>query len=87
MAATGGKFTFSVDDAFELKDIKDFGRGNALQALNYVIEKYQCEIEPDNRYSHQEAGWNGSWPSLPVEEEYHKHQFQRQFPSACNTLV
>jgi len=47
-AATGGKFTFSVDDSFDLKDIKDFGRGNCLQALNQVIEAYGCEIDPDN---------------------------------------
>jgi phage minor structural protein len=47
-AATGGKFTFAVDDTFELKDIKDFGRGNCLQALNFIVEKYGCEIDPDN---------------------------------------
>lgn len=50
--ATGGKFTFSVDDTFDLKDIKDFGRGNCLQALNFVVEKYGCEVEPDNFVIH-----------------------------------
>ncbi|WP_391574785.1 prophage endopeptidase tail family protein [Cohnella sp.] len=47
-AATGGKFTFSIDDTFDKKDVKDFGRGNCLQALNQVIELYGCEIEPNN---------------------------------------
>ncbi|WP_018755211.1 phage tail spike protein [Paenibacillus terrigena] len=47
-AATGGKFTFSVDDTFTLHDVKDWGRGNALQALNDVIKMYECEVEPDN---------------------------------------
>lgn len=51
-AASGGKFTFSIDDTFELKDVKDFGRGNCLQALNKVIEAYDCEIEPDNFVIH-----------------------------------
>jgi phage minor structural protein len=47
-SATGGKFTFSVDDTFDLKDVKDFGRGNCLEALNKVIEIYGGEIEPNN---------------------------------------
>ncbi|OMF37425.1 hypothetical protein BK133_05055 [Paenibacillus sp. FSL H8-0548] len=51
-AATGGKFTFSLDDDFDLKDVKDFGQGNCLQALNKVIEIYGCEIEPDNFVIH-----------------------------------
>jgi phage minor structural protein len=51
-AATGGKFTFSLDDSFDLKDVKDFGRGNCLQALNKVIELYGCEIEPENFVIH-----------------------------------
>lgn len=51
-AATGGKFTFSVDDTFDLKDVKDFGRGNCLEALNKVIELYGCEINPDNFVIH-----------------------------------
>ncbi|KIL35179.1 hypothetical protein SD71_16280 [Cohnella kolymensis] len=51
-AATNGKFSFSVDDKFDLQDIKDFGRGNCLQALNYVVEKYGCEVEPDNFVIH-----------------------------------
>nr|WP_138756540.1 phage tail protein [Paenibacillus sinopodophylli] len=51
-AATGGKFTFSLDDTFDLQDVKDFGRGNCLQALNKVIEIYGCEIEPDNFVIH-----------------------------------
>lgn len=51
-AATNGKFTFLVEDSFDLKDIKDFGRGNVLQALNFVVEKYGCEIDPDNFVIH-----------------------------------
>ncbi|PWW06340.1 phage minor structural protein [Paenibacillus cellulosilyticus] len=51
-AATGGKFTFSLDDSFDLKDIKDFGQGNTLEALNFVLDKYEAEIEPDNFVIH-----------------------------------
>lgn len=47
-AATNGKFRFSIDDTFDLFDVKDWGRGNALQALNDVIKMYRCEVEPDN---------------------------------------
>ncbi|MEC0169711.1 phage tail spike protein [Paenibacillus graminis] len=51
-AATGGRFTFSIDDTFDLYDVKDFGQGNCLQALNKIIEMYGCEIEPDNFVIH-----------------------------------
>ncbi|WP_099521316.1 prophage endopeptidase tail family protein [Paenibacillus sp. BIHB 4019] len=51
-AATNGKFTFNVDPGFDLKDVKDFGRGNTLEALNYVSDKYGAEIEPDNFVIH-----------------------------------
>nr|WP_042141096.1 phage tail spike protein [Paenibacillus sp. FSL P4-0081] len=51
-AATGGRFTFSIDDTFDLSDVKDFGQGNCLQALNKVIEMYGCEIEADNFVIH-----------------------------------
>ncbi|MCY9760435.1 phage tail protein [Paenibacillus alvei] len=47
-AATGGKFRFSIDDTFDLFDVKDWGRGNALQALNDVIKMYRVEVDPDN---------------------------------------
>lgn len=47
-AATNGKFRFSIDDSFPLYDVKDWGRGNALQALNEVIKMYKCEVNPDN---------------------------------------
>ncbi|AWB45265.1 hypothetical protein DCC85_14220 [Paenibacillus sp. CAA11] len=46
--ATGGRFTFSIDDTFDLVDVKDFGRGTCLQALNSVVEMYGAEVEPDN---------------------------------------
>lgn len=44
-AATGGQFTFSIDDTIDLCVVKDFGQGNCLQALSKVIEMYGCEIE------------------------------------------
>lgn len=47
-AATNEKFRFSIDDTFDLYDVKDWGRGNALQALNDVIKMYKCEVDPDN---------------------------------------
>jgi len=47
-AATGGRFTISVDDTFDLADIKDFGNGNCLEALNAIISIYGAEVEPDN---------------------------------------
>lgn len=50
--ATGGRFTFSIDDTFNLVDVKDFGQGNCLVALNKVIELYGCEIDPDNFVIH-----------------------------------
>ncbi|OME05100.1 phage tail protein, partial [Paenibacillus odorifer] len=50
--ATGGRFTFSIDDTFDLHDVKDFGQGNCLQALNKIVEMYGCEIEPDNFVIH-----------------------------------
>jgi hypothetical protein len=54
-AATGGKFIFSIDSAFDLADIKDFGRGNAMQALVYVINTYGCEVDPNNFIIHLKA--------------------------------
>ncbi|QUL57579.1 phage tail protein [Paenibacillus tritici] len=51
-AATGGRFTFSIDDTFDLCDVKDFGQGNCLQALNKVVEMYGCEVEADNFVIH-----------------------------------
>jgi phage minor structural protein len=50
--ATGGRFTFSIDDTFDLHDVEDFGQGNCLQALNKIVEMYGCEIEPDNFVIH-----------------------------------
>lgn len=47
-AATGGRFTISVDDTFDLADVRDFGRGNCLEALNSVLTLYDAEVEPDN---------------------------------------
>ncbi|WP_127580809.1 phage tail protein [Paenibacillus koleovorans] len=50
--ATSGVFTFSIDSTFDPKDIKDFGRGNALQALNFVVSTFGCEVDPDNFVIH-----------------------------------
>ncbi|AIQ13625.1 phage tail protein [Paenibacillus durus] len=47
-SVTGGRFVFSVDDTFDLVDVKDFGRGNCLEALNYVINAFGAEVDPDN---------------------------------------
>lgn len=47
-AATGGRFSISVDDTFDLADVKAFGGGNCLEALNAVINLYGAEVEPDN---------------------------------------
>ncbi len=51
-AATNGKFTFSIDSVFDVKDIKDWGRGNTLQALNQLITIYGCEVDADNFIIH-----------------------------------
>ncbi|MEK5374199.1 hypothetical protein BK143_09375 [Paenibacillus peoriae] len=46
--ATGGRFKFVIHDTFDLHDVKDFGRGTCLEALNKIIQLYECEVEPDN---------------------------------------
>lgn len=51
-AWTGGRFTFQVHDTFDLWDIKDFGRTNALAALNQVVNLFGAEIRPDNFVIH-----------------------------------
>lgn len=51
-AATGGRFKFQIHDTFDLHDVKDWGRGDCLQALNDVIKMYECEVEPDNFVIH-----------------------------------
>ncbi|WP_379161390.1 phage tail protein [Paenibacillus sp. sgz5001063] len=48
VAATGGIFSISVDDTFDLADVKAFGGGNCLEALNAVIDIYGAEVDPDN---------------------------------------
>ncbi|WP_438432342.1 phage tail protein [Gorillibacterium sp. sgz500922] len=50
--ATGGRFRFAVDDSFDLVDVKNFGGGNCLQALNDIVNLYGAEIEPDNLTVH-----------------------------------
>ncbi|KKD53968.1 MULTISPECIES: phage tail protein [Paenibacillus] len=47
-AATGGRFKFVIHDTFDLHDIKDFGRGTCLEALNKIVQMYECEVGPDN---------------------------------------
>ncbi|MCL6457741.1 MAG: phage tail protein, partial [Gorillibacterium sp.] len=39
-AATGGKFTFLTHDVTDLKDVKDFGQGTCLEALNKLVSLY-----------------------------------------------
>ncbi|MEI2280683.1 phage tail protein [Paenibacillus polysaccharolyticus] len=51
-AATNSLFTFSIDDTFDLYDVKDWGRTNALEALNAVISMYVAEVDPDNFVIH-----------------------------------
>lgn len=51
-AATGGVFSISVEDTFDLADVKEFGGGNCLEALNTVINLYGAEVEPDNFVIH-----------------------------------
>lgn len=45
---TGGLFQFRIEDDFGLRDVKDWGRGNCLEALNALVEQYGMEVEPDN---------------------------------------
>lgn len=47
-SATGGRFIITVDDTFDLVDVKDFGGGNCLEALNDILTMYSAEVEPDN---------------------------------------
>jgi hypothetical protein len=51
-AATGGRFTFSIDDSFDLMDVKDFGAGHCRDALESIINLYRCEMKPDNFVIH-----------------------------------
>jgi len=46
--ATGGLFQFKIDDDFGLRDVKDWGRTTAMEALNALVELYGMEVEPDN---------------------------------------
>lgn len=82
--ATGGKFTFSIDDTFDLKDIKDFGRGDCLQALNKVIETYGCEIEPNNFNIHikKQIGMNRGY-----EARIKKNIININFKDSSRALV
>lgn len=42
------KYTFRVDDVFELQDIKDWGRTTALEAFNHIVRSYGAEVWADN---------------------------------------
>ncbi|NUU53044.1 phage tail protein, partial [Paenibacillus taichungensis] len=42
------KYTFKVDDIFELQDIKDWGRTTALEAFNHIVKSYGAEVWADN---------------------------------------
>ena len=47
-AATGGRFSISIDDTFDLVDVKDFGRGTVLEAFNALLSMYGAEVDADN---------------------------------------
>lgn len=57
---TGGRFKFVVHDTFDLWDIKDFGRTNALAALTQVVNTFKAEIRADNFtiHIHKKTGTN-----------------------------
>ncbi|WFR65503.1 phage tail spike protein [Paenibacillus amylolyticus] len=42
------KYTFKIDDVFELQDIKDWGRTTALEAFNHIVRSYGAEVRADN---------------------------------------
>lgn len=42
------KYTFRIDDVFELQDIKDWGRTTALEAFNHIVRSYDAEVWADN---------------------------------------
>ncbi|OMD44297.1 phage tail protein [Paenibacillus odorifer] len=50
--ASRGLFSFVVHDTFDLFDVKNWGGGTALQALNDTVNLYGVEIEPDNYVIH-----------------------------------
>lgn len=50
--ASNGLFSFVLHDTFDLVDVKDWGRGTALQALNDTVNLYGVEIEADNYVIH-----------------------------------
>ncbi|WP_434750269.1 phage tail protein [Paenibacillus amylolyticus] len=83
-AATGGKYTFSIDDTFPLFDVKDFGRGTALEALNSVVSMYGAEIEPDNYVIHlrKKIGQD-----LGLQYRIRKNIVASTFNDDANTLV
>ncbi|MCU6797990.1 phage tail protein [Paenibacillus sp. WQ 127069] len=82
--ATGGKFLFVIDNTFELQDIKDFGRGNALQALQFIIKKYSCEMIPNNFVIHlkQQVG-----ADTGMQYRFKKNIISNSFKDDARTLV
>lgn len=83
-AATGGRFTISVDDTFDLVDVKDFGRGNCLQALNDVINMYGAEVEPDNFTIHLRKKIGN--PSSPLRYQLAKNIISASFTDDSASL-
>lgn len=82
--ATGGRFTISVDDTFDLVDVKDFGRGNCLQALNDVINMYGAEVEPDNFTIHLRKKIGN--PSSPLRYQLAKNIVSASFTDDSSSL-
>lgn len=83
-AATGGKFVFSIDSVFAVKDIKDFGNGNCMEALVYIIKTYGCEVDPNNFLIHLKAqigGDNG------LQYRFKKNIISNSFEDSTHGLV
>ncbi|WP_135552129.1 phage tail spike protein [Paenibacillus cymbidii] len=83
-AATHGKYTFVIGDTFDLKDIKDFGRGNAMQALAAVIDAYGCEVDPNNFVITLKKRIGGD---AGLQYRYRKNIISGQHKNSTNGLV
>jgi hypothetical protein len=87
-AATGGRFSISVDDTFDLADVKAFGGGNCLEALNAVIDLYGAEVEPDNFVIHlrKKIGNGASDYRVQVTRNLITASFMDSAASLCTRL-
>ncbi|MEK4039731.1 phage tail protein [Paenibacillus sp. FSL F4-0122] len=87
-AATGGRFSIAVDDTFDLADVKAFGGGNCLEALNAVINLYGAEVEPDNFTLHlrKKIGNPASDYRIQVTRNLIEASFTDSAASLCTRL-